>query len=124
MEQHTESMASAAETVLNPVSNDLLGLNDNVTWRARHFGMWWTMTSRITRMNAPAEFTDEQVSGPFRRFHHTHTFSQLGEHTLMTDTVEFQAPLGPLGRVAEKAVLERYLHNMLERRANALAQRE
>lgn len=34
----------------------------------------------------------------------------------MIDTVRYDAPLGPLGRIAERVVLTRYLTGLLERR--------
>ena len=43
-------------------------------------------------------FRDEQVSGPFGRWVHTHRFSEAGPgRTLMEDEVEWEAPLGALG---------------------------
>lgn len=43
-------------------------------------------------------FRDEQVSGPFGKWVHTHRFSDLGGgRTLMHDEVEWEAPLGALG---------------------------
>ncbi|MFC7111430.1 hypothetical protein ACFQQB_70140 [Nonomuraea rubra] len=43
---------------------------------------------------------DEQVTGPFRRWHHTHTFEPAhdGAATLMTDVVDFAAPCRPWAR--------------------------
>lgn len=44
-------------------------------------------------------FRDEQVSGPFGRWVHTHRFSDAGSgRTLMEDEVEWEAPLGALGQ--------------------------
>jgi hypothetical protein len=35
----------------------------------------------------------------------------------MIDRVEFDAPLGPIGRAVERAVLARYLRQLIEERA-------
>ncbi len=37
-------------------------------------------------------FIDEQVKGPYSRWHHTHTFEQKDDHVLMTDKVEYLSP--------------------------------
>lgn len=39
----------------------------------------------------------------------------------MVDRIEFVAPFGPLGRLAEKLVLARYLQRLIERRNRHLA---
>ena len=63
-----------------------------------------TMTSRITELEAPHRFVDEQVRGPFRSFRHVHEFASDGDGTLMIDRVVLRAPLGGIGRLAETVV--------------------
>jgi ligand-binding SRPBCC domain-containing protein len=67
-------------------------------------------------MEAPEYFVDEQIKGPFRRFRHVHEFIEDAEGTKMVDRIEFAAPFGPVGRVAEKFVLARYLRRLIEAR--------
>ena len=74
------------------------------------------MTSRITAMEAPDYFVDEQVNGPFKRFRQEHEFKEDSAGTVMIDRIEFEAPFGPLGRLVEKLVLARYLRNLIETR--------
>lgn len=57
-------------------------------------------------------FRDEQQSGPFARWVHTHRFEDRGDGTSeLIDQVEYQLPLGPLGSVFgggfTRATLER-----------------
>ncbi len=75
------------------------------------------MTSAITAHSAPDRFVDEQQHGPFTTWWHEHSFSLLptGE-TLMTDNVKYSAPLGPLGHLTERLVLDRYMPHLLRRR--------
>lgn len=98
-----------------------MGPGDTVTWRARHFGIPFTMTSRISEYESPRRFVDEQVSGPFGRWWHEHRFEQRNGATLMTDTVEFASPLGPVGRVIDTLFLTRYMTRLLEKRNHWLA---
>jgi ligand-binding SRPBCC domain-containing protein len=67
-------------------------------------------------MDPPRRFVDEMVSGAFRRFHHVHEFSEEGGETTMVDVLDFASPLGPLGRLVDALVLERYLMCFLRRR--------
>ncbi|MGY4543434.1 ligand-binding SRPBCC domain-containing protein [Arthrobacter sp. UYNi723] len=99
----------------------LIDEGQEVTWRARHFGVPLTMTSRITALAFPASFTDEQVRGPFKFFRHVHEFQAAETGSIMTDRVEFAAPLGILGRLAERLVLRRYLQRLIAHRGRFLA---
>ncbi|MEC5184676.1 ligand-binding SRPBCC domain-containing protein [Cryobacterium sp. MP_3.1] len=119
---HTDSMSGFRETAVGGVRSGLIGLNEDVTWRAWHFGLPLRMTSRITAMSSPRSFTDEQTHGPFRYFTHEHVFRPHGKGTLMIDRVSFAAPLGLLGRVVERVVLADYMRKLIEQR-NAFLQK-
>lgn len=116
IDAHKESMAQSREEAVAGVTSGRISLGEEVTWRAWHFGVPLRMTSRITEMEAPDYFVDEQVRGPFRSFRHVHEFSEDAGGTVMVDRIEFAAPFGPLGRLVEKLVLTRYLQNLIEQR--------
>ncbi|MEU6679847.1 SRPBCC family protein [Streptomyces sp. NPDC046925] len=114
---HTASMAGSGERITGGVRAGRMALGDTVTWEARHFGVRWKMTSRISAYDRPAMFVDEQVTGPFKRWHHTHHFAPDGHGgTVMRDVIEFAAPLGLLGTAVEAAALTRYMHKLIETR--------
>lgn len=119
---HLRSMAAWHERVVGSPSSPL-ALGDEVTWTARHFGLPFSMTSRIAELDRPRRFVDEQVRGPFAAFRHVHTFEAAEAGTRMTDDVAFDAPLGPLGDVAESLVLRRRLRHLIAVR-NELLVRE
>ena len=114
---HVASMSRSRERAIRGVTSGSIGLGEEVTWRAWHFGVPITMTSRITELEAPHWFVDEQVRGPFRRFRHEHAFigDADGGGTVMVDHVVFEAPLGGLGRLSEGAIGP-YLLRLIERR--------
>jgi ligand-binding SRPBCC domain-containing protein len=79
------------------VTSGLLGMAQRVTWRARHFGVWQSLTSEITAMDRPAYFQDTMIQGAFRFMKHDRFFRALSPHeTEMKDTFCFEAPLGVL----------------------------
>ncbi|GAA1757050.1 hypothetical protein GCM10009712_02430 [Pseudarthrobacter sulfonivorans] len=121
VDAHTESQKGAGERAVGGVTSGLIGDGQEVTWRARHFGVPLRMTSRITSLDFPNAFTDEQVKGPFKAFRHVHEFEAAVTGTVMTDRVEFTAPFGILGRLAEKLVLRRYLERLIADRGMFLA---
>jgi ligand-binding SRPBCC domain-containing protein len=109
-------MADSGERAIGGVTSGVLQLGDAVTWKARHFGIPFTMTSRISAYDAPRTFVDEQTSGPFRRWWHQHRFELVDGGTLMTDVVEFESPAGVLGRAANALVLTRYMTRLINQR--------
>jgi ligand-binding SRPBCC domain-containing protein len=113
---HMESMKETNERAVGGRTSGRINLGETVTWSARHFGLYFTMTSRITELSRPLHFTDEMIKGPFKYLRHQHLFEKAPEGTMMTDLFEFQSPLGFVGRVAEKAFLETYLRNLLVKR--------
>lgn len=118
IDQHVASMARSGERAVGGVTSGAIGLGQTVTWRARHFGLWFTMTSRITALEAPRRFVDEQVRGPFRSFSHEHVFIADGDGTRMVDTITLASPL--LGSIVEPLILVPYLRRLIERRNRAL----
>lgn len=123
IEAHTSSMARSGEQAVAGTTSGRIGPGETVTWRARHFGVRFRMTSRISQFEPPRRFVDEQVSGPFRSWWHEHVFEADGDSTRMIDRVEFSAPFGILGRIAERLFLERYMRRLILQR-NAWLKRE
>ena len=120
IDAHVQSQARSREQAVDGVTSGTIGLGEQVTWRAVHFGIPFTMTSRVTELDRPNRFVDEQVSGPFRAFRHEHRFEQRDGATVMIDHLEFDAPLGPIGRVVERIVLGTYLRKLIEERGTFL----
>src|SRR5438309_1259067 len=73
----------------------------SLTWVAEH-----------TEYDPPRSFADRQVKGPFASWYHRHTFLDDGSGgTRLHDEVEYEPPLGWLGR----KVGGRYLEEKLEK---------
>ena len=72
---------------------------------ARLFGIRRRWHSKITALKK-YEYTDEMVSGPFKRWRHVHRFSALGNSTTsVADRVEFELPYGVIGTAFEDYAL-------------------
>ena len=114
---HTTTMQHTGEQAIAGTTTGLISLNETVTWRARHFGLMLSLTTKITAMESPDEFTDEQVRGPFKRLHHVHRFEQMdGGATRMVDEFQFESPYGWLGQLVDRVILKRYLVRLLQHR--------
>lgn len=106
---HLERTSSTGEEAVAGRTSGLIEMGEEVTWRARHFGVWQHFTSRITGFDRPRYFRDTMVRGAFKCFEHDHFFIQLPDsRTEMRDLLVFRSPLGPFGRLAD-LYLTRYL---------------
>ncbi len=76
-----------------------------VRWVAEH-----------TEYDPPRMFEDVQVSGPFRSWTHRHTFEPREGGSLLRDEIEFEPPLGPLGRLAAPLLVEPRLRRLFDYR--------
>jgi ligand-binding SRPBCC domain-containing protein len=70
------------------VETSILGLVP-VRWVAEH-----------TLYDPPRMFEDVQREGPFRAWRHRHLVEPRDAGALLRDEIEFEPPLGPLGRLA------------------------
>jgi ligand-binding SRPBCC domain-containing protein len=117
------STSKTEEKAIAGVTSGLIGLGERVTWQARHFGIVQTLTVEIVRFERPFTFQDKMVQGIFARLEHTHTFESLGpRQTRMRDEFLFNAPLGPLGWLAEHCFLTAYMRHFLIERNQFLKQ--
>ena len=110
---HVESTSATREQAVAGFVTGLIGLGQDVTWRARHFGVWQELTGRITAYERPYQFRDSMVRGAFRRLDHDHLFEEDDGITSMRDRFDFESPLGIFGIVADQLFLRRYLEGFL-----------
>lgn len=117
LDLHVRSVAHTNEVAVGGRTSGLIGMGEEVTWRGRHFGVTQHFTSKITAFNPPFNFQDTMQRGAFRSFVHDHHFAEANGGTRMTDVLDFAAPFGLFGRIAEMVVLRRYLERLLVSRA-------
>lgn len=113
---HTNSASGTRERAVAGVTSGLIGPGDEVTWRARHFGIWQTLTVRVTLFERPIHFSDVMVRGAFRCMEHHHYFESTIGGTIMRDRFTYQSPFGVVGRVVNILFLNRYMRSFLVER--------
>ncbi|MCF2532605.1 SRPBCC family protein [Yinghuangia soli] len=114
---HSRSMARHGERVVGGPADGVLRPGDEVTFEARHFGLRWRLTARITGYDEPRSFVDEQVRGPFRTWRHEHRFEDDGAGgTVMVDDIEFRSPVPGLGRLVDRLFLRAYMERVIRSR--------
>ena len=120
VDAHVRTAAATGERVVLGKTSGLLELGDSVTFEAVHFGLRLRLTSRIVEFERPRRFIDEMVAGPFASLRHVHDFLSEGTATLMRDTLVWTSPLGVLGRIADRLVIERHMRAFMITKQSAL----
>ncbi|MCK8521624.1 SRPBCC family protein [Aquimarina sp. D1M17] len=110
---HIESTSTSNEKAIAGRTSGLIKLNETVTWKGKHFGMYLTHQSKITAFNFPFNFTDEMMKGHFKSFKHQHIFKPSSNNTIMTDILTYQTPYGYAGKLFDTLFLKKYLTNFL-----------
>jgi ligand-binding SRPBCC domain-containing protein len=120
IDAHQQSATGTHERAIAGVTEGLIGMGDEVTWEARHFGIKQRLTVRVTGFERPFRFQDIMIAGAFKRMRHDHEFIAQPPGTLMVDRFEFESPLGFLGRIVDRVFLAGYMRRFLMRRNQVL----
>jgi hypothetical protein len=108
---------------IDGITSGLPELNQQVTWRAKHFGVWHNLTSRYTAMQRPTYFQSVMLKGTFRSMQADHYFRTLPSGaTEMKDDFYVAAPIPILGPIAETLFLRRYMLALLRERNTVIKQ--
>lgn len=113
---HKISTSHTNETAIDGRTEGLIELGEFVTWRAKHFGVYQELTTKITEFERPRFFVDEMVNGAFKSFRHEHHFRESNACTIMTDHFAYVSPFGWIGKLADVLFLKKYMTDLLLKR--------
>ncbi|MEI8340502.1 MAG: SRPBCC family protein [Verrucomicrobiota bacterium] len=82
-----------------------------------------TWLTEITHVDAPGSFVDEQRVGPYRLWHHEHTFRQIDEQRVeIGDKVHYALPFGVIGSAVHALFVRGELEKIFAYREKVVAQ--
>ena len=91
-----------------------------IDYKISLFGIPMKWKTRIERFERNVAFVDTQIKGPYSLWHHTHTFEDVPDGTLMRDIVLYRLPFGVLGTIAHFFFVRRTLNRIFAHRYDAL----
>ncbi len=95
-----------------------------ITYRVRIApGVNMTWVTEIKSVQEGTAFVDEQRFGPYRFWHHRHSFEDVPGGVLMRDKVHYGLPFGPFGDIAHAMFVRRKLQWIFNSRREILASR-
>jgi ligand-binding SRPBCC domain-containing protein len=116
IELHKESMKQHKEQAVAGTRFGLIEKDETVTWKAKHFFKTRILRIRITDMQKPVRFIDEQSQGSFKSMKHVHHFKPCQNGTIMIDLFEFESRYGTIGKLFDSFYLSRYVKHLLQQR--------
>jgi ligand-binding SRPBCC domain-containing protein len=90
-----------------------------IDYRIRVHGLPIRWQTEIAEWQPPHRFVDRQRRGPYRLWHHTHTFTPVAGGTLVEDTVRYR-PIG--GALVHALFVRRDLERIFTFRQEAILQ--
>jgi ligand-binding SRPBCC domain-containing protein len=79
--------------------------------------------SEIVEWSPPTRFVDIELKGPYKMWHHTHSFVADRNGTTIRDDIRYALPLGILGVIANWLSVRRDLERIFEYRTERVSER-
>jgi hypothetical protein len=94
-----------------------LGRGSLLAYRLRLFGLPIRWRTEIVEWRPPSGFTDVQLSGPYRRWEHTHRLRPVVGGTEIYDHVVYRLPYEPLAGLLAPVTVRPWLTAIFDYRA-------
>ncbi|HEY4056000.1 MAG TPA: SRPBCC family protein, partial [Kofleriaceae bacterium] len=91
-----------------------------IDYRIKLQGVPMKWRTKIEAYEPEERFIDIQEKGPYKTWHHTHTFRDVPGGTEIRDRVEYELPLGPLGAIAHALFVKRQLRGIFDYRVKVM----
>lgn len=99
-----------------------LQLDSLIDYTIRWMGVPIHWRTRIIQWQPPTQFIDLQIRGPYRLWHHHHTFQKVNEGTECSDRVIYSLPFPPLDRMAHALCVRKQLMGIFQFRRQIIGQ--
>ncbi len=95
-----------------------------ITYKVMIFlGIWVPWVTEIKSVDEGHSFVDEQRFGPYKFWHHRHTFEAIPGGVLMRDLVHYGLGYGPFGAIAHAVFVGAQLRSIFGFRQKELARK-
>ena len=91
-----------------------------INYKLRIHGLPMRWTSEIEAWEPPYRFVDKQLRGPYKLWHHEHSFREQNGGTSIRDRVDYALPFGVLGEVAHALMVRRDVESIFQFRRDRL----
>lgn len=85
--------------------------------------VWMNWVTEIKQVEDKHFFVDDQRSGPYKIWHHRHTFTETENGVLMQDQVHYLLPFGFIGKIVHTLFVKAQLKRIFSYRTEMLAEK-
>lgn len=104
------------ERFTSGASSNILTKGETLSVVLKYGGKSRMSTIKITALEKPVSFTEEQVKGDLQNFRHEHHFKAVDNGTIIIDLVDYGMPTDLIGRIFGKIYFRKYMEELLRRR--------
>jgi hypothetical protein len=91
-----------------------------IDYRIKLNGIPFNWRTEISTWKVNECFVDQQLKGPYKIWHHTHSFTAVKEGTLMIDEVKYLSPGWILEPLIEKFFIKKKVEGIFDYRNSKL----
>ncbi len=105
--------------VLNQSTNEI-NVGTLINYKISVKGVPLKWRTEIKDWNPPHQFVDDQLKGPYTKWHHTHSFDEYPTGTLMRDKVVYEVPMGRVGQLVAGNYIKNDIANIFSYRSRVI----
>lgn len=109
---------SRKEKLTSGAASTLIAKGETISIIAKHAGRSRMSMLKITSLQRPTLFVEEQVKGDLESYRHEHHFKPVDNGTIVIDIVEFGVPKDIIGKLFGKVYFKKYLEELLKKRTD------
>lgn len=95
-----------------------------ITYKVMIFPQVWVpWVTEISHVEEGRSFVDQQLSGPYKLWHHLHTFEPHEEGVLMTDLVHYSIGFSVFGEIPHRLFVKKKLEHIFHHRKEVLSKK-
>lgn len=89
-------------------------------WVSPLFGIPLKWKTKITSIDINKSFVDIQIKGPYKMWHHVHTFEEVENGILMKDFVTYELPFGFIGNFTNRLLVKKRIEKLFDYRTKQI----
>ena len=103
-------------------TDEVMRQGTRISYTIRWLGLSMRWESLIAEYEKNVRFADEMIHGPYKSWYHVHRFRAVPDGIEMSDRVDYELPLGPLGGLAHRIMVRRQLEAIFDYREERIRQ--
>lgn len=93
-----------------------------INYQLKLYGVPFTWQTEILDFHKNKFFIDNQVKGPYSKWHHTHEFIPLAGGTLVRDSIRYKVPLSGLGKTVAGPKVDNDVKKIFKHRSEKIVE--